>query len=54
MTWRVVLKEDGRVLAAFDPPRAKERAEEERAHLVEVHGYGADELEVTGDGEKEA
>lgn len=46
MTVQVVLKEDGRVLAAFDPPRAKARAEEERDHLVEVHGYELDELEV--------
>ena len=46
-TWRVVLAEDPTVvLAAFEGPKARELADTEVDHLVEVHGYSRSALKV--------
>jgi hypothetical protein len=45
-----VLDDRGQVLAAYEDP---ERAAQELAHLVEVHGYRADALRIEDAGDEE-
>jgi hypothetical protein len=45
VAWKVLDTRD-RVLAAYEDPGGRVRAEAERDHLVDVHGWPADELRV--------